>query len=97
MKLPWLKSRSAPLDGQIERISKEMNEVRVDSNEYRKLIVRLDRLYRMKTLERREPVSRDMLIQVAGNLLGILTIVVFETRGTITSKALTELFKVRRS
>lgn len=96
MRLPWSKDKPTSLNGQIERLLTKLDAVEVDSNEYRKLLVRLDRLHRMKTQERREPVSRDMLIQVGGNLLGVLTIVLAERKYTITSKALGEIWRARR-
>lgn len=96
MKLPWKKDHPS-INDEIERILAKMAITPVDSNEYRKLIVRVDRLFKMETQKRRDPVSRDMMLQVAGNLMGILVIVVFEQKNTITSKAFGEILRARRS
>lgn len=96
MKLPWKKDQPN-VNPEIERILDRMKTIEVDSNDYRKLMVRLDRFYKLKTHERREPVSRDVLVSGAFNLLGILVVVVFERNNSITSKAFGQIFRARSS
>lgn len=53
----------------------------------------LEGLHRLKAEERRPPVSRDTMLLVAGNLLGILVIVAYEQRHVMTSKGFTQIIR----
>lgn len=74
------------LEEQIAAVYTEMNVVGVDSEEYPTMLKHLERLYELKaSKKRREPVSRDMMLSVGGNLLGLLLILGYEQRHVITS------------
>lgn len=76
------------LDGPIERVLSEMETYGPDSEEYPSYLSYLERLFRLKTETRRERISRDTLALVAGNLAGILIIVIYEQKHVMASKGL---------
>lgn len=87
MKLSFTKEPDPkPLDVQIARVMTEMTATDVPSDDYRKLMKLLERLTKIKAQTRRIPVSRDTVIAVAGNMLTVGMLLLFETRHAITSK-----------
>jgi hypothetical protein len=85
--------RKVPVDDQIDAVLREMRLVGVDSDQYPKLMAYLERLTRMKEKERRNPVGKDTIVTVIGNLLGILLIVAYEQKHVLTSRALTQVIR----
>lgn len=59
-----------------------------DSEEYKAAMEHLERLAKLRREDRGGRVSPDTLAVVAGNLLGILTIVAYEQKHVMVSKAL---------
>jgi hypothetical protein len=86
MERPFQKKESE-LDEPITRLLSDMKQVKTDSEEYSKMLVRLGRLLDDRRKERGERLSMDTLAVVAGNLLGILTIVMYEQKHVMVSKA----------
>ena len=76
-----------PVDDQIAAVTSEMTLVGVDSVEYPTLLQQLERLYEIKAKNRRPRISRDTVVIVVGNLLGIIIIVAYEQKHAWTSKA----------
>lgn len=87
--------REKLLDEQIEKVLLKMAETDVLSTDYPKLVAYLDRLMSMRQKDRREPVSWDVLAQVAGSLLGIVIIVAYEQKHVMTSRGFTQLIVPR--
>jgi hypothetical protein len=81
------------LNKQIDAVLDRMDDVGVDSDEYRKLMKSLERLTDIKKKMRREPVSRNTMILVAGNLLGILLIIAYEHEHVMTSKGFSQVIR----
>lgn len=82
-----------PLDSLIDSVLDEMHASGVNSEEYPKLMAYLERLHKVKAQERRDPVSRDTLALIGGNLLGILMIVAYEQKHVMTSKGFTQIIR----
>lgn len=60
-----------------------------DTEEYAKILTASERLHEMMPKQPRpQPVSRDTMLQIGANLLGILLIIKHEEVHVITSKAL---------
>ena len=97
MRLPWKKDLTPGIDEQIKAVLDEMTTEGVDSEEYSRYLTHLERLTDLKTGNRPAKMSRDMLGQIFGNLAGILIVVIFEQKGTITSKAFGEIIRARGS
>lgn len=77
------------LEGQIHRILDEMNQVHPSSEAYAQMTTQLEKLLETKTkVKKGNRPSADTLLVVAGNLTGILSILIFERGGIVTSKAL---------
>jgi hypothetical protein len=83
-----------PVDALIAKVLLKMDDTPPDSDEYKTLLNRLERLYELKTQSRPPRVSRDTLWLVAGNLLGIAVIVIYEQSGhAMTSKGFTQVIR----
>ena len=87
------KNEPQPVDDLIRDVLNKMNATEVDTEEYPKLMVLLERLYELKTKQRRAPVSSDTIALVAGNLMGILLIVAYEQKHVMTSKGFGHIIK----
>lgn len=66
-----------------------------DSAEYAKLLTSAERVHGMMDIKRSSPVSRETLLTVGANILGILLIIKHEDVNVITSKALGFVIRVR--
>ena len=60
----------------------------IDSNEYAKLLRTAERLHEMLDKDTPSSVSKEVLLNVGANLLGIIMIIKHENVNVITSKAL---------
>jgi len=83
------------IDDEIDRAVHEMKNHQVDSKEYQAILGNVTKLYEMKGKETSFFVSKDTLATIAGNLLGILMIIVYESENVIKSKALGFVIKAR--
>jgi hypothetical protein len=73
----------------------ELSVKDVGSEEYVKTLDQIVKLHKMMEEEKSSSVSRDTLITVGANLVGIILILTHEWTGPITSKALSLLIKPR--
>lgn len=89
----FFEEEKTPLDEQIEAVLAEMDARGVYSEEYPKLMQLLERLHQIKTNERRDPVSRDTIALIMGNLMGILLIVAYEQKHVMTSKGFSQIIR----
>lgn len=85
---PFVKKRESILDKPIDRVLSDMDTYGPDSEEYSKLMNYLESLTKMKGEEHRNRISPDTMVIVAGNILGILIIVLYEQKHVLTSKGL---------
>lgn len=93
MRNPFRKEVITPIDPLIEDILSRMQQLGVTSEEYPKLMTLLERLYKLKKTQNREPLSRDTIAMVGGNLMGILLIVAYEQKHVMTSKGFNHLIR----
>lgn len=84
------------LDLAIDEVLREMQGFTAETDEYAKMTTQLEKLYNLKEIDCPERVSRDTIVIVIGNLLGIAMIIGYERTNVITSKALTFIREVRR-
>ena len=80
--------KESKLDEPIDRLLREMPNLKPDSPEYAKVVTQLEKLIKLQSEEQSGRISPDTLAVVAGNLLGILTIVIYEQKHVMVSKAL---------
>jgi hypothetical protein len=66
-----------------------------DSQEYAKLLNSAERIHAMMDIRKPPSVSRETLVTVGANILGILLIIKHEDVNVITSKALGFVIRVR--
>lgn len=86
-----------PVDEQIDAVLDEMNTKGVTSDEYPKLMSYLERLNKLKLNNKLPPVSRDTIALIAGNLLGILMIVMYEQKHVMTSKGFNQIIRPNKT
>lgn len=89
------KNEVTKTDALIDAVLEEMHTVGVDAPEYQNLLTYLERLHEVKAKERRAPVSRDTMLLVGGNLMGILLIVAYEQKHVMTSKGFNQIIRPR--
>jgi hypothetical protein len=83
------------LDKTIASLMDDMSSMDGDSEEYATCMNRLERLYKLKEKNAPKRVSPDTIALVVGNLTGIFIIVAYEHGRVITSKAMSQLGKLR--
>lgn len=81
------------LDKAIADATLQLDYVPAYSEEYDKIVDRIERMYKLKEGNLPQRVSPDTLAVVLGNLLGIVVIVGYEQRHVVTSKALNFVMK----
>ena len=96
MQIRKSKPEKSGLDLAIDNILSEMQGFTADADEYDKMTVQLERLYKLKEIDRPERVSRDTMAVVFGHIFGIAMIVGYERTNILTSKALTFMLKLPR-
>lgn len=87
------------LDVRIDKLLFEMDDHHGDTEEYAKMVKQLTKLYAIQNQEKEtlksKSISKDTLLIVAGNLIGILMITDFERARVVTSKGLQLLAKLK--
>jgi len=79
----------------IDALLTRMSEEDYDLEEYAKMLDQLTKLYKLKETESRERVSKDTLVLVTANLIGIVLILGYEKANVITTKALSFVTRLR--
>lgn len=88
-------STDAGLSEVIDAVQSRLLTMDPDTEEFAKTVDQLDKLHKIRTSNRTGRVSPDALIAVAGNLLGIISILGYERAHVVTSKALGFVMKTR--
>lgn len=78
----------AGLETVIGIVTEELEKATPGTDEYSKIVDQLERLNKIAAGRKSEPVSKNALIAVVGNLAGIGLILKFEQLNTLTSKAI---------
>lgn len=89
--------QNTSLDDALESAILELKSHTADSEEYKKIVKQITALNKVRSSNKRAPLSRDTLALVAGNLLGVWIIVSHEHVNVITSKAFSMIGKTRIS
>lgn len=90
-----IKTEPTMLEKEIERLLTLMSEANPESSEYAATADQLVKLYKLKEVDSKSNLSPDAVMSVAGNLLGILSILGYERANIVTSKALGFVMKSR--
>lgn len=93
----FTKEKDEPLEDEIDGIYKEMHRIGVTDEEYPKMLALLERYYKLKAMNRQKPVSREAMLNIGGNLLGIAMILTFEWGHVITSKGFNQLIRPKNT
>ncbi|HEY7162326.1 MAG TPA: hypothetical protein VH815_13760 [Acidobacteriota bacterium] len=83
------------LDRALMRAVRELSGHAVGSQEYEKTLNTVIKIHKMVQDEKPKPVSKDTLLIVSANLLGILLIINHEYANPIMSKAMGLILKPR--
>lgn len=89
------KAEKTGLDLVIDKLLKEIADQDFYSEEYTTMVDQLVKLYSLKDNQSNKRVSKDTLVIVAGNLVGIVLIVGYERAHVVTSKALNFVQKLQ--
>lgn len=81
------------LDKIYDDACRELNKLTVGSSEYGKTLEMVTMLHKMKQEEKPSSVSKDTLLLVGANLLGIILIIRHEHVNVITSRAINWIIK----
>ena len=95
MKIRLTKKAETTLQELIDTAHTQLFSLSIGTPEYKEALDELDRLYKLKNLNKGFAISPDALIAVFGNLAGILLILNFERIGVVTTKALGFILKAR--
>jgi hypothetical protein len=76
-------------------VQSEMVGAMSDSDEFATMAKQLKKLYSIRDAQKPERVSKETVLTVVGNIVGILIIVHFEKTNVLTSKALAFVGKLR--
>lgn len=79
---------AAKLDEAVTRLLDDMQTYGPESSEYSDFLEHLERVTAINDRKSKMNVDMTTVLQVAGSLLGILTIVAYEQKHVMTSKAL---------
>jgi len=83
------------LELETDKAIRELSNHAIGSEEYVKALDQVIKLHRLKEDEKPSPVSKDTLVLVGANLLGIILIIRHEHVNVITSRAMNVLIKPR--
>lgn len=83
------------LDIAIADVLSEMKGFTADADEYAAMVEQLVKLHALKEAEKPQRVSKDTLLIVVGNIVGIALILSHEKTSVITTRALQFMLKPR--
>lgn len=81
------------LDSAITDVLSDMKGFTSDAAEYSAMVDQLVKLHSLKECEKPQGISKDTLLIVAGNLIGIVMILSYEKTNVITTRALQFMLK----
>jgi len=87
------KKSPSPLDAEIARALKELNDKKPGTEEYNSILNHLEKLHKIQ--ETPDRVSYDTMVATAANLVGIALIIRHEHVNVITSKAMSFVPKLK--
>jgi hypothetical protein len=83
------------LNEEIDRVSTLLGEEQIGSEDYEKKLNALTKLWKIKADDKPDRISKDTLLIVGANILGILLVIRHEHVNVITSKAMSMVPKTR--
>lgn len=86
--LSFNKTKTSPLADEIERLHEQLKNMTPTDEDYATVADQLTKLYKLLEIESKGKVSKDVLVNAAANLIGIVTIISFEHTHALATKAL---------
>lgn len=83
------------VDPLIDAVLEAMHREGPESAEYPKMMTYLERLNDVKAKDSQDPVSRDTIVIVAGNLLIVLLMMAYENKHVMSRSAIGQLIRPR--
>lgn len=81
-----LKRKDALLMDPIHRVKLEMEGVELDSDEYDKMLNRLERMVKLQ--QNKQRISPDVVVAAVANIVMVLIVVAYEDRHVLVSKGM---------
>lgn len=88
MKLTTKRDKRTNLEKEIDEVLFHMSSINPGDEPYAIMATNLETLYKAKATEKSKVVSPDTIAVVAGNILGLVLILVYEETRVISTKAL---------
>lgn len=85
--------KKSGIDIAIDQVLHELNNGQIGTEDYSKRLVYLERLVETRQKSQPAKISRDTIVIVTGNVLGIVLIVFAEQNHVVVSKALSFVLK----
>ncbi len=83
------------IEGELERTLIHLKAEQITDEDYKKTLSLVERLYGMMDIQKPSRVSKDTMLVVGANLLGILMVIKHEHVNVVTSKALGFIMRPR--
>lgn len=83
------------LDARIRTLLQEMSGLEILTDAYQNHLTTLERLTKLRETNTKAGVSKDTVLLVAGNLVGLILIMAYEQKHVMTTKGLNQLIKPR--
>lgn len=83
------------IDEEIEHVLRTMSSLPVASDDYKRATEILETLYRAKGVKDPNSLSKESIVAVAANIIGLLLVLNFERLGVVTSKAFSLIMRLR--
>lgn len=96
MRKRLFKKEKTEVDELIHQLLGKMEDSDAETPEYSEMLATLERLYKIKTAERPGRVSPDTAAVIAGNLFGILMIIIYEQKHVMSSKGFGQLLRPKQ-
>jgi hypothetical protein len=84
------------LEEAIDRLFEALKDQEPGTEDYAKMAALLDQLYKLKEIDSKSRLSRDVIATIGANLAGVILILSYEHGRVVTSKALTFVPKLFR-
>ena len=91
----WRMRDPTSLENETERAVRELKNHPIGSQEYMKTLGAITELHKMTEAEKSSFVSKDTLVTVGANLLGIILIIRAEHLNVISRNAMGQVIKLR--
>jgi ABC-type enterochelin transport system permease subunit len=89
------RSQTSNLEDEMNAVLENMSKIGVNSQEYSQMVGYLEKLSEVRVRSRAPRISRDTIALIAGNLAGLIMILIYEQKHVLTTKVLNRTIQPR--